>query len=135
MHTAREAQRDATRLWRLCLIHGRPDAARVREVVDRLVETRRGDAPAVLAHFRRVIRLESARWSARVESAVPLEADDRTAVQAAVARCYGGPIETTFAIDPALIGGMCVTVGSHVYDGSVRARLAAIEARFGADPA
>ena len=30
----------------------------------------------------------------------------------------------------ALIGGMRLTVGSDVYDGSVRARLAAIEARL-----
>jgi len=36
----------------------------------------------------------------------------------------------SFAHSPALIGGMRVKVGSDVYDGSVQARLATLEARF-----
>jgi len=37
---------------------------------------------------------------------------------------------TTFTVNEGLIGGMRLTVGSHVYDGSVRARLDTIDARF-----
>jgi F0F1-type ATP synthase delta subunit len=35
-----------------------------------------------------------------------------------------------FTVEPALIGGMRVTIGSDVYDGSVRGRLEALAARF-----
>jgi F0F1-type ATP synthase delta subunit len=35
-----------------------------------------------------------------------------------------------FAVDPALIGGLRIQVGSDVYDGSIRARLATLDARL-----
>src|SRR5262245_37002024 len=130
MHTARKARKDATRLWRLCLVNGRPDPARVRKVVDGLVETTRTGARAVLAHFLRLVRLDAARWSARVATAVPLDAADRAVVEATLAERYGSGIDATFAVDPALIGGMRLSVGSDVYDGSVRARLDALDRRF-----
>jgi F-type H+-transporting ATPase subunit delta len=127
MITSREAERDAKRLWRACLVNGRPDGARVRELVDGLLEMRHATAPRVLSRFLRLVRIESARRSARVESAAPLDASDRLAVQNAIVRTYGRNIETNFVIDPALIAGMRLTVGSERYDGTVRARLAAIE--------
>jgi F-type H+-transporting ATPase subunit delta len=40
-------------------------------------------------------------------------------------------VSTSFAENPALIGGMRVKIGSDVYDGSVRAALEALEERFG----
>jgi F0F1-type ATP synthase delta subunit len=36
----------------------------------------------------------------------------------------------TFRPSPALIGGIRIKVGSNVYDGSVRGRLAALQARW-----
>jgi F-type H+-transporting ATPase subunit delta len=130
MHTARKTRTDATRLWRLCLVNGRVDPARVRNIVDGLVETTRMGARAVLAHFLRRVRLDAARRSARVDSAVPLDAVDRAFVEATLAERYGSGIEATFAVDPTLIGGMRLKVGSDVYDGSIRARLTALDKRF-----
>jgi F-type H+-transporting ATPase subunit delta len=37
-------------------------------------------------------------------------------------------LDTAFAENPELIGGMRIQIGSDVYDGSVRARLKALEA-------
>ena len=37
---------------------------------------------------------------------------------------------SSFVDNPALIGGMRIRIGSDVYDGSVRSRLAALEARL-----
>ena len=130
MRTARQATCDARRLWRLCLVHGRPDASRVRDVVDALVETKRSGAQRVLTQFLRLVRLDVARRSVCIDTAAPLEADDRAAVEAAVAQRYGTAMDTAFSVDPRLIGGMRLTVGSDVYDGSIRARLAALDARF-----
>jgi F-type H+-transporting ATPase subunit delta len=66
----------------------------------------------------------------KVESATPLPPGMQASVQAGLLRVYGPGLNTTFALSPALIGGMRIKVGSDVYDGSVQARLAALEARF-----
>jgi F-type H+-transporting ATPase subunit delta len=111
-------------------VDGSLDEARTRLVVDRVVASRtRGSLP-VLTYFERLVRLDRERHSARVVSAAPLPEDLRADVAARVARMYGPGLETSFTDDPALIGGMQLRVGSDVYDGSVRARLAAIAARL-----
>jgi F-type H+-transporting ATPase subunit delta len=130
MRTSREARREATRLWRLCCVSGRVDPQRARVIVDRLIEAGGARATVLLAHLLRLLRLEEEKWSARVESAAPLEPVGRAALEEELARRYGRAIETAFAVEPALIGGMRLTVGSDVYDGSVRGRLAALASRF-----
>jgi F-type H+-transporting ATPase subunit delta len=54
----------------------------------------------------------------------------QASVQAEISRVYGPGLTISFTHSPALIGGMRIKVGSDVYDGSVQARLAALEARF-----
>ena len=54
----------------------------------------------------------------------------RETVQAGLARIYGRGLETSFGENPELIGGLRIKVGSDVYDGTVRARLAALAARL-----
>jgi F-type H+-transporting ATPase subunit delta len=130
MRTSREARREATWLWRLCRVSGRVDPQRARVIVDRLIEAGGARATVLLAHLLRLLRLEEEKWSARVESAAPLEPGGRAALEEELARRYGRAIETAFAVEPALIGGMRVTVGSDVYDGSIRARLDALAAGF-----
>jgi F-type H+-transporting ATPase subunit delta len=130
MRTARDSRRDATRLWRLCLVNGRPDPARVRAVADGLVETTRAGARGVLSHFLRLARLDQARWAAHIESAAPLDRGECEALDAMLVQRYGDGLTTTFDVNPALIGGVRIAVGSEVYDASIRARLAAIDAAF-----
>ena len=52
------------------------------------------------------------------------------AIEAGLTRRYGPGLSTAFVQRPALIGGMRIQVGSDVYDGSVRAGLAALEQSF-----
>ncbi len=77
-----------------------------------------------------MVRLDSDRHRASVESAAALADDLRDTVREGLARVYGPGLETSFAQNPDLIGGMRIRVGSDVYDGSVRARLAAIASRL-----
>ncbi len=130
MKTTRQTKREAKRLFRLCLVDGLLDEGRTRQVVQRLIEAKRRGASALLSHFQRLVKLECARHTAEVESAVPLPADLRASIQAGVARTYGPGISPSFTHNPGLIGGMRIKVGSDVYDGSVRARLAALEKSF-----
>jgi F-type H+-transporting ATPase subunit delta len=130
MKTTRQAQRDARTLFRLCQVNGSLDERRVRQVVDRIIAARRAGGLATLSRFERLVRLDRARHQAKVESAVPLPRDVRTSIEAGLKGLYGQGIAASYVHDPALIGGVRITVGSDVYDGSVKGRLAALEARF-----
>ena len=65
-----------------------------------------------------------------MQSAIPLPPDLRGTVESTLTRAYGPGLNISFVENPALIGGMKVRVGSDVYDGSVRGRLAALEESF-----
>jgi F-type H+-transporting ATPase subunit delta len=51
-------------------------------------------------------------------------------VKTNLTRRYGPGLTFTFKQNPALLGGLRVQVGSDVYDGSIRARLAQLEQSF-----
>jgi F-type H+-transporting ATPase subunit delta len=127
MKSKRKIATSARRLARFCVVNGQLDEARVRRVVAAAVASNRRGTTAMLTRFYRLIRLDRERHSAIVESATPLSEQARADIVAGVAARHGAGIATTFADNPALIGGMRVKVGSDVYDGSVRGRLAAIE--------
>src|SRR5437016_5968589 len=85
---------------------------------------------AVLSHFARLVKLDLAQHTATIESVTLLPRDLRAAIEAGLNRRYGQTLTTTFAYRPALIAGIRIQVGSDVYDGSVRAGLAALERVF-----
>jgi F-type H+-transporting ATPase subunit delta len=130
MKTARQAQHEAQSLWRACLIDGRLDAARTRLVVDQAIASHRTGTFAVLNYFFRLLRLEIARHTAVVTTATALDAGLRQEVERVLTSRYGATTAVTFAVDPALIGGMRVQVGSDLYDGSVKGGLSALASRF-----
>lgn len=122
--------RTARRLYRFSLVDGRLDAGRARAVARRLADSRRRGSLKVLQKFERLVRLDQQRHQATVDSAIPLADDMRADVRHRIERLYGSDIATTFQEDPTLIAGLRVRVGSDIYDGTVRARLAALEHRL-----
>ena len=130
MKATRKTRRAARRLFRLCAVDGRTDAERVRLVARRIADSGRRGTLAILADLLRLVRLDRDRHRAIVESASSLPDDLRIDVQTDLARIYGQGLDTSFEINPRLIGGMRIRVGSDVYDASVRAKLAALEARL-----
>jgi F-type H+-transporting ATPase subunit delta len=130
MRTNKRTRRAARKFYRLCLVDGRPDAGRVRRVVERIVASKQRGTIAILSDLLRLVRLDRDRYRAVVETAAALPDEMRRDVQTGLDRAYGQGLETSFALNPNLIGGMRIRVGSDVYDGSVRARLAALEARL-----
>lgn len=128
MKVTRQIKRTARHLFRLCLVDGQLDAARVRRVAERVARSGHRGSLAVLAAFQRMVRLDLERHRAIVESAALLPEDLRDDVRANLTRLYGVGLDTSFAENPALIAGMRIRVGSDVFDGSVHARLASIAA-------
>ncbi len=130
MKKSRQVKRDAQELWRACLADGVLDEARARQVVDRIVQSPSAGTLSVLKQFVRLVRLDEAEHAAIVASAAPLDEAVRDDIERGLAHLNHRRLVTTFVIDPGLIGGIRVQVGSDVYDGSVRAGLAALESSF-----
>ena len=129
--TSQQAKRGAKRVFRWCFVDGRLDAGRARLAVQRIVKPPRRGYLAVLAHFHRLVKLEQAKYTARIESATVLPLHLKTRVQTQLESTYGPGITTAFTQNPGLIGGMHIQIGNDVYDGSVLSRLAALENSFG----
>lgn len=130
MTVNKKARRAARDLFLFCRANGAFDNERARQVARTLASSHRRGALPVLSHFHRLVRLDRERHSARVESAVPLGRSAQERIQSALVSMYGPTLETSFAQNAALIGGMRITVGSNVYEDSVRRRLAALFARL-----
>ena len=130
MKPSKQIKREARRLFRLCRVAGSLDEGRVRQIVRRILESKRRGYLALANQFERLVRLEQLKQTAEVESATPLSPDLRASVEESLARTYGPGIRASFGENPALIGGVRIRVGSDVYDGSVRAGLAALEKSF-----
>ncbi len=130
MRISKQTRRDAKQLFRICLVNSLLDENRVRQAVQRVVAAKPRGYLAILSHFERLVKIELARRTAKVESAAPLTPDLQANVQASLFRAYGPGLNISFAQNPDLIGGLRIKVGSDVYDGSVKARLTALEEQF-----
>ena len=127
MKISKQARRDAKQLFRSCRVNGVLDEAKVRRVVQQVIASKpRGYIP-ILTHFQRLLKLDFDRRTARVESPVPLADPQQAAIKANLAHRYGEGLIFAFTQNPGLIGGLRVQIGSDVFDGSVEARLAALE--------
>lgn len=67
---------------------------------------------------------------AQIASAHPLEDQQKRELEEQAAKLAGGRVRVTYSEDPTLLGGAVVTIGSTVYDGSVRTQLAEMKRRL-----
>lgn len=130
MKISKQARREAKQLFRSCQANGLLDEARVRQVVQQVIALKPRGYVGILSHFHRLVKMDLARRTAKVEGAVPMAPALQQSLQANLTRIYGAGLNLVFSQNPALIGGLRVQVGSDVYDGSVQARLAALGEQF-----
>ncbi len=127
MKISKQSQREARELFQVCRVNGVLDEARVREVVSRVLAAKPRGYLAIVEHLKRLVRLDLERRTARVENAVETTSAQIQSIQTSLERLYGSGLNLTFWINPALIGGLKIKVGSDIYDGSVAGRLAALD--------
>ncbi len=130
MKISKQAQRDARQLFRSCLVNGLLDENRVRELIGLLSAKKPRGYVEILARLHRLVKLETQRCSARVESATPLSAESQAGVTNRIQQLYGNGVTIAFGQNAALIGGLRIQVGSDLYDGSVKTRLEKLEQSF-----
>jgi F-type H+-transporting ATPase subunit delta len=127
MKIGKQARRDAKDLFEACKISGVVDDGRVRQVVQRVIAGKPRGYLAVLEHFQRLVKLDITRRTARIENAIETPPALMEQIRAQLTQRYGPGLNFTFWINPELIGGLRIQVGSDVFDGTVKARLAALE--------
>ena len=130
MKTSKQARRDAKQLFRSAFVNGVMDEGRVRKVIEAVLAKKPRGFVGILSHVQRLVKLELARRSAKIESATALSPQDQAAIQANLTKRYGQGLNISFEQNLALIGGMRIKVGSDVYDGSVQGRLNALKESF-----
>ena len=87
----------------------------------------------VIATFHEVIRQRQGMAEAEISTALELSAAQKKEMAAALGKLTGKKIETKYALDPALLGGVVVRIGDTIYDGSLRSRLNELRARLSAE--
>lgn len=130
MKSPKLARREAKTLLTLCMVNGLVDAGRVRAVTRELIANKPRQYVDILKHFCRLLRLEIEKRTVRVQSVVALPEALQKGLQENLNRRYGQGLEFEYGLNPALVGGMRVQVGSDVFDGSIRAKLNALEEKF-----
>jgi F-type H+-transporting ATPase subunit delta len=130
MKIGKQAKRDAKQLFAGCKVNSLLDENRVRRAVSAVIAQKPRGYMATLSHFQRLVKLDLDRRTARIESAAAMPDALRSSVAANLARRYGAGLDVFFGVNPRLIGGLRVKVGSDVFDGSVRARLNALGESF-----
>jgi F-type H+-transporting ATPase subunit delta len=130
MKGTKQSRRLAKQLFKSCQVDDRLNADRVRKAVSLLIEQKPRGYFGILQNLQRLVKLDEASRSARVESAVPLGRAQQEDIRNSLNRLKGGDVTVAFATNPGLIGGMRVKIGDDVFDGSVKTRLAGLSESF-----
>ncbi len=127
MKISKQARRDAKSLFQTCKVNGLLEDNRARQAVSAVIAQKPRGYVAILHHFQRLVKLDLDRRTARVENAVETPPELMNSIRANLERRYGSGLNISFGVNPGLIGGLRIKVGSDVYDGSVKARLEALK--------
>ena len=123
MKVTKDAARSARQLLRLSHKDGILNHDRIKEITAKVSEAKPRGYLAILQEFGRLVRLDVEQRQAVIETATELGAQAGNAVIEDLRRKYGSTLTAEFKVNPDLLGGMRVKVGSDVWDGSVKARL------------
>ncbi|WEK41006.1 MAG: F0F1 ATP synthase subunit delta [Candidatus Brevundimonas colombiensis] len=81
------------------------------------------DLGAVIAGFERLYAKHAGIVAAEVVSAQPLDAKQLAAIKTALNASLGKAPELTTRVDPSILGGLKVKVGSKLFDASLKTKL------------
>ncbi|MBY4637749.1 F0F1 ATP synthase subunit delta [Sphingopyxis sp. XHP0097] len=89
-----------------------------------LAENRRlADLGGMIDAFDAIVAAHRGEVTAKVTSAHPLTAEQLDALAANLKTRVGRDVQVATTVDPAILGGLVVQLGSQLIDGSIRTRL------------
>ena len=84
---------------------------------------RTAQLPEIYRELDALVAAEEGRLTVELTTAYALSDDDAAAIVKKIEQSSGRAVEATRTVDPALIGGIVLQVGTHRLDASVRGRL------------
>ena len=123
MKINKEIRRLSREMFRASFTDGQLDPGRIASLVDSLIARKPRNCVAILQNYRRLLRLEVEKRRARIETASDVDREATSKIVENLKKRYGDDLTTEFVVNPQLLGGMRIRVGSDVWDGTVRNRL------------
>jgi F-type H+-transporting ATPase subunit delta len=123
MKINKEIRQQSRSLLRSSFTDGQLDRGKIESLVNSLIAKKPRNYMGVLENFKRLLRLEVEKRRARIESATELNEETMAQIIANLKRKYGQDLMTESVVNPEVLGGMRIRVGSDVWDGTVRNRL------------
>ena len=123
MKINKEIRRLSREMLRASFTDGQLDSRRIASLVDSLIARKPRNYIDVLKNYRRLLRLEVEKRRARIETASEVDREATSKVIENLKKKYGDDLTAEFVVNPELLGGLRVRVGSDVWDGTVRTRL------------
>jgi len=123
MKINKEIRQLSRQMLRASFTDGQLDHGKIASLVQSLIAKRPRHFMNVLQYYKRLLRLEIEKRHARIESATELASQAAADIIARLKKKYGEDLTSEFVVDPTLLGGVRVRVGSDVWDGTLRNRL------------
>jgi len=123
MRTAKEARKVSGALFRNSFTEGKLDKEKISHMVETLLAEKPRHYVDALKDYQRLIRLETEKRHAVIESATQLNSALANQIVTNLRRRYGDDLTTEFRTNPDLLGGLRIKIGDDVWDGSVKTRL------------
>jgi F-type H+-transporting ATPase subunit delta len=96
----------------------------VRNLVAVLIDHRRLPfLPRIIEQLRKELDARMGFAEAEISSARPLGDNEKRSIEAQVGKVTGMKVRASYGLDPTLLGGAVVRIGSTIYDGSVKGQL------------
>jgi F-type H+-transporting ATPase subunit delta len=123
MKNNKEIRQISREMLRASFTDGQLDSGRIGSIVDSLIAKKPRNYVDILKNYRRLLRLELEKRRARIETASEADPAMKSEIVAGLKSRYGSDLSSEFLVNPELLGGMRIRVGSDVWDGTVRNRL------------
>lgn len=105
------------------LLRDKASPSTLRLVVEAVTSPRNRGLQETLEYYLQIAAEHERRLVATVRAAVPLTDDERDRLSAALRRQYGRDVRLNVEVDPSVIGGVSVVVGSDLIEGTLARRI------------
>jgi len=103
----------------------------LRKFVRLLVENKRiAHLPEVLEAFKKAVDEATHQISAEAITPVPITDEQETDLKQQIGKMTGKNVNLQKKLDPEVLGGLCVIIGSRVYDGTLKNQILLMKKRL-----